>query len=373
VNRREFLSNSFTTGLSLLAAGTLLQSCNGNLRSKLFNEPPATFRNKLLSKTGYAILHYASLAPSGHNTQPWSVKVLAENEWVLAVDPLRRLPAVDPTNRELFLALGAFIENLSLAAGVRGYAIRVDLLAQTTQDEEVAKITLHKATPRDYSLNRLVLRRTVKSGLLPKELKDADLRVLTEPLKDRLFYFPRSTSHAKCIADGIVESYRVQTDRDRAQKELAQWIRLGEKQARKHRDGLTAQGMDITGPAGWYVDHFMNQADVMTPLFRKKAIEKTIKQTREGAGWLIITSPGNTVADLIETGRRFEQMALLARERRIAIHPMTQLLEEESGQQVVNTNHGPKIMPQFVLRVGYVEKYPDPVSLRRPVDWFLKS
>jgi len=28
---------------------------------------------------------------------------------------------------------------------------------------------------------------------------------------------------------------------------------------------------------------------------------------------------------------------------------------------------------QFVLRVGYVTAYPNPVSLRMPVSWFLKT
>lgn len=46
----------------------------------------------------------------------------------------------------------------------------------------------------------------------------------------------------------------------------------------------------------------------------------------------IITSEGKEVSDLIDTGRRFERMVLMARERKVAVHPMTQYIEEKTGQ-----------------------------------------
>jgi len=79
------------------------------------------------------------------------------------------------------------------------------------------------------------------------------------------------------------------------------------------------------------------------------------------------------VADLIETGRRFERMSLLARERMIAIHPMTQMLEEKSWRDEIAAQHEPEMIPQFIIRVGYLDTYPDPVSLRRPVSWFVRT
>jgi len=66
-------------------------------------------------------------------------------------------------------------------------------------------------------------------------------------------------------------------------------------------------------------------------------------------------------------------MALMARERGIALHPMTQILEEEAGRSEIASNHDSGMLPQFVLRVGYLDPYPDPVSPRRPVSRFLKS
>ena len=66
-------------------------------------------------------------------------------------------------------------------------------------------------------------------------------------------------------------------------------------------------------------------------------------------------------------------MALMARERKMAIQPMTQNLEEKDGMQRIAANHAASVIPQFILRVGYLKDYPDPVSLRRPVSWFVRS
>ena len=65
-------------------------------------------------------------------------------------------------------------------------------------------------------------------------------------------------------------------------------------------------------------------------------------------------------------------MSLLACERNIAIQPMTQYLEEAAGLNQIAATHREDMIPQFILRVGYLKRYPEPVSLRRPVSWFVK-
>ncbi len=68
-----------------------------------------------------SVLTTASLAPSVHNTQPWRFRV-RRDRIELHPDPLRKLAATDPEDRELRLSCGAAIFNLRLAlqsAGVR--------------------------------------------------------------------------------------------------------------------------------------------------------------------------------------------------------------------------------------------------------------
>jgi len=373
MNRRSFLKRTVATGALAMGAGPLLGACSGVKRSDLMLSKGSIESVPGLNKEGAEILHYASLAPSGHNAQPWTVKIVSQGEWIIGTDPQRRLPAVDPENRETLLSIGAFTENIVIAAGVMGFEIRTDVVGKNPFEKDVVRVSLTKGKAITYPLERLEMRMTAKEGFLSRELKSADVRALSEPLEGRLLYFPRGSEHATCIEEGAVEYFRTQSYRDDAQKELAGWIRFSNKEAREHRDGLTTESMGIRGIAGWYVRNFMNKDDAMKESFRKQGVEKVAKQAAEGGGWFIITSEGESVFDLIDTGRRFERMALLARERNISVHPMTQWLEEKAGQEEIAKNHPPGVMPQFVLRVGYLGRYPEPVSLRRPVSWFVRT
>ena len=373
INRRSFLKRTLAAGSMAVGTGSLLSACSSLRRADLPQQNFATPVNSQLDQTGSAILYHAALAPSGHNAQPWFVRIVKKNEWVIGLDSQRRLPEVDPGNREALLSIGAFAENLSLAAGTYGYKAEMEVIAGNPFEQDIIRVTLNNTGPIHYHLERLKKRMTVKQGYLPGEIKQADIRALSEPLKDRLFYFPKGTEHATCIEEGAIENFRIQVNRDNAQQELVRWVRLSNKDAERHRDGLTVAGMEILGFKGWFVRNFINPRDFMKPSFRQQSIDLTAKLARQGGGWLIITSEGQTVADLIETGRRFESMALTARERNLAIHPMTQYLEEKEGMQQIAANHATGVVPQFILRVGYLKNYPDPVSLRRPVSWFVRS
>ncbi len=366
------LQKGLRAGILILGAGPLLSSCSGIRRSSLKTSDILPDEIPELDDQSIAILHFASLAPSGHNSQPWYVKRSNRFEWIIGADPNRRLPEVDPQNRELLLAIGAFTENLSLAASVYGFDLQVQVLASKTTEEEILKVILKKAKAGNYPLKRITSRRTVRNGFKATEIKSTDIQKLMKPLEDNFRYFPSTSVDGKRLAEWATESFRDQTNRDHAQRELAAWIRFSDKESKKYRDGLTPESMEITGLSGWYVRKFMGFKDVMKKSFRQKSIEATAKIAKQGGGWLLITSPGEKVADLIETGRNFERMFLLARDYKIAIHPMTQMLEEEKWRNEVVKEYGSTTIPQFALRVGYLNKYPNPVSLRRPVSWFLK-
>lgn len=376
MDRREFLTRGITAGTMAIGTGTLLYSCRHDLQKKLMVPPVYQSDNsdciKYLNQKTYNILYYASLAPSGHNSQPWAVKILNETEWIIESDKKQRLAVVDPNNRELILSLGAFIENLVTAAKIFGFNAHIAIIAKNNFDKKIAKVFFEKRTPGKYPLHRIVMRRTVKSNIQPKELAETDIKALKEKAGSGFYYFPRKGEHAVFIEQQTIENFKIQTKNDKAQEELAQWVRFKNVDIKKYRDGLTAKSMEIKGIAGWYVSNFMKKKDVLTESFRKKGIEKTIEQVKQGAGWIVLTSKGNKTEDLIDTGRRFQRMALIARERNIAIHPMTQALEEKHGRNHIKSNHEPETIPQFILRTGYVSKYPDPVTLRRPVEWFVR-
>ncbi|MDD9302812.1 MAG: nitroreductase [Desulfobacter sp.] len=328
-------------------------------------------QQKGLGPKEWAILYHASLAPSGHNSQPWCVRINDPREWVVGADQKRGLKVVDPENREMLLSIGAFLENLVQAAKSYGYDPRVKVIGRSRFDQDLARVRLLAIVPNQASLSRITLRRTVKSNLKPGEIGSADIKAFNKAVGDGFYYFPRNSGHGRLMAESAVENFKRQFENKAAMEEAAFWTRLSDRDAKKFRDGLTTDGMEINGVIGWGVRTFMKSRDVTGETWRKKAVEKVAAQAGQGGGWVVITSRGNSVADLIDTGRRFQRMALLARERNIGIHPMTQSLEEPHGQKTIQENHDASMVPQFMLRVGYLDQYPDPVSLRRPVHWFL--
>jgi hypothetical protein len=326
-----------------------------------------------LTDAGRRILEYASLAPSGHNSQPWRVRILAPKEWAVSLDPARRLPVVDPADREALLSLGAFLENMVRTGGTMGWAAQVAITGRSALDPDLIRVTWSDAPAMAYPLERITMRRTVKHGFRPGEIRSADVDALARHAPGHLFYFPKGTPHADCLQKGAVEYFRVQTVRKDAQAELVRWLRLSRRDALAARDGLTTAGMEIEGMAGFWVRNFVRPEDFNRPSYRERSVALTTRLAGEGGGWLVITSPGSGPADVIEAGRRFQRMALESRERNLALHPMTQWMEEQSGRDRIGMNHPESMIPQFVLRVGYVDPYPSPVTLRRPVDWFTEG
>ena len=70
------------------------------------------------------LLNYAILAPSSQNSQPWMFNV-SGGEIRLFADKTRWLAVSDADQREQYIALGAALENLLVAAVIFGYAYNV--------------------------------------------------------------------------------------------------------------------------------------------------------------------------------------------------------------------------------------------------------
>ena len=321
------------------------------------------------------ILALASLAPSGHNTQPWFVKYLEPYHWIICNDKSRWLPGVDPTQRETILSIGAFLQNLEYAAKSFGYNYQYNILATNNQNENVVDLKLTKATSIiKYDIEQIKQRRTVRSNYLSDILKREDISYLLNDENDFIHYIPNSSKEHVWLNEQTIEANRIQSYRDAAQSELADWIRFSDKDAAKYLDGLTLAGMEIEGIPGWYLRNFYGKSDVMKKSFREQSIDKVVKEvSNASAGWLLITSKDNSVETLLETGKRLQRLWLKVRGRNIAIHPMTQIIEEAKTNQILNTSMGINDPVQFILRTGYLKNYPTPVSLRRSAETFVKA
>ncbi|PPG43213.1 hypothetical protein [Pseudoclavibacter sp. RFBA6] len=100
------------------------------------------------------IIADAASAPSAHNTQPWSPRMIGDGAAVeLRVARKRTLPASDPTGRDTLLGLGAWLEAFSVSAAVHRVDFDVELLpaladpeaiVHARSDDPVLRIQLHQ-------------------------------------------------------------------------------------------------------------------------------------------------------------------------------------------------------------------------------------
>ena len=371
MNRRKFIG---ITSITIAFAGTAAYLLGDNDNFERTDIKDDTRDKFSFQPDEKEIMHLASLAPSGHNTQPWFIKYIEPYHWIIGNDKSKWLPAVDPTQRETILSIGAFIQNLEYAANNAGYLCHFNLLAPTNQDENIMEVHLQKTSGLNkYDINKIIRRRTVRSGYLNDTLKNEDETYISESEKDFIHLISRGTREYKWLNEQTIEANRIQAYRDAAQKELSEWIRFSNADAKNNCDGLTLAGMEIEGFPGWLLRNFYDQENVMKNNFREQGIDKVKIQVSQSAGWLIITSKDNSVETLLETGKRFQRIFLKVRDKKIAIHPMTQILEEPNTKQQVNSSIGISDNIQFILRMGYLKNYPEPVTVRRPVNWFVRK
>jgi len=99
------------------------------------------------------LIRYATLAPSGHNTQPWRFQV-GESQINILPDFARRTPIVDPDDHHIFVSLGAATENLVLACAAHGRSGEYKEFLAMKQAETPVK-TYRMDAPRGLRVVRL--------------------------------------------------------------------------------------------------------------------------------------------------------------------------------------------------------------------------
>lgn len=364
MNRRQFISYS-KVGLAI-AGGMYIF----NPLAQLKTVPRENLRNnmEILDDVSAKLIYLASLAPSGHNTQPWTVRIIDSNHWIIGMDKTRWLTVVDPENRETLLSIGAFLENLVIAANVEGYEVEIEVLAKHSKDRDVLDIKLYKVNyARNFDVKKIELRRTVRNNFLRDHLSNEDLSLLTGENREHFHYYSRTSKEGNYLAEGTLLANKLQTFQNSAQEELARWIRWSNNDISQYRNGLTPEAMEIEGIARWYVKNVYSSQSALDKSFREATIRKIQEQVNDGSGWLLLTSKDSSIPELIDTGRKLQQIWLKVRDRKIAIHPMSQMLEEEAVRNTIAPMLGIGDPIQILLRMGYINDYPQPVSPRMPL------
>ncbi|AJP71308.1 Acg family FMN-binding oxidoreductase [Sphingomonas hengshuiensis] len=358
MNRRQLLIGAGTT-VALGGSATLL-TLSGMGSSVDYAADIAPLRKPLDDPASFRdLIRYATLAPNGHNTQPWRFG-LREKRIQILPDFSRRTPVVDHDDHHLFVSLGCAAENLSLASAARGRpgSVRFDpsaagSVALDFANGPVRTSALFDAIPKRQSTRADYDGRTVSSidlDLLAKAatVPGVDLALLTDRARiDRL-------------RDLVVTGNTAQMADAAFVRELKSWLRFNPRQALRTGDGLysVASGNpalpDWLGPPAFdWLSTAASQNDAYA------------RQIRSSAGIAIFVGAGESPANWVAVGQACQRFALQATALGLKHAFINQPVEVASLRPDLAALVGLKgRRPDIVMRFGYGLSLP--WSPRRP-------
>jgi nitroreductase len=295
-------------------------------------------------------LHYAVLAPSAHNNQPWRCSIQG-HQVHLSLD-LRYTPRTG-TLRQTMLSIGAFVENFALAAGHWGYAVRLtDVPLNSKREDKVAVLSVVEDSkqinpPLEESLFLAIPRRHTNRGLYdPAPLSPDFLRDLTGLALSSTVQLTTITESevkeriAKLAARGVGIALSLAPLR----RELADFVRF---LSEKSDTGLLVESMvepPQTGVSGreWTLNHL--DAKYESNYSRKKYHETPMI--------LLLSTSEEGSRAWLQTGRALQRILLLGAAygythcitaAPIEIPPLVPLLKKTAGL---------RSRPQVLFRIG---------------------
>jgi hypothetical protein len=286
-------------------------------------------------------LSYATLAPNAHNTQPWLV-ALGEQAIDLFVDGTRLLPETDPPYRQTHVSQGTFVELLVIALAEQGVASEVEYFPEgeyandALEPRPVSRVHLASTSgaTKDPLFSAITERRSNKS------VYDRG-RALSLTEIQSLVAAPRTEGTSLSIVDGAsarsrlasicAEAMVVEVRSAGRNAETARWFRFSESEMEGKRDGF---GMAQTGRGQfvqWFAEHFLldrSTAPDPNGSFAKGAIDAAREQAGSAAAFGVLSTRGNTRRAQVLAGRAYARVSLAAASLGLAMHPMSQALEE---------------------------------------------
>lgn len=320
------------------------------------------------------ILYYASLAPNAHNVQPWSLTYNKnEQRFTLAFDRSKALPRIDPTGREAWISLGAFLENFRQAATAFGIQAEIDILSSANSGN-VAHITLRSDNKRSplkqpTTLKLIERRHTDKRPYQNNAIAPKDLATLLEQHQPYLTYYPRGTAGFNKLAGYAVEAAKAQALDKNKRDEFALWLRFSNEEASQLKDGLPAEQLGLTGIKKLLYYSLFDREKAKSEAFATESIKKIENSVAQSAGFFVISGE-ETFSATIRSGMNLESFWLDAVQYGISIQPVSQMLEKDAFRKQLSQTLGLSQPPQMILRAGYVDDYGENNKIRRNISAF---
>lgn len=279
-------------------------------------------------------LSHAILAPNAHNLQPWRVDLSEPGIVTLLPDPTRRLPATDPFDRQLTISLGCFLEQMTIAASAAGYRVETELFpegssAETLGDRPVARSRFIEADMTADSLfTQIPHRRSTKDAFDMQQPVAASLLGDLEPEVPGIrFEGTVEAARVDRLRTLVWEAWKTEYSTPAAHRESVGLMRLGKAEINSTPDGVSVGGMPLEALIS---TGMITREALATPgtMAYQAGIDmyQPIMEATPAFVWL--TSADNTRESQIAAGRAWLRLNLLTAEHGLALHPVSQCLQE---------------------------------------------
>lgn len=326
------------------------------------------------------LLSYAILAPNPHNLQPWLVDLRKPEQIDLYCDRTRLLPQTDPFSRQILIGHGTFLELLDLAASAEGYRTEITYFpqgefAEQVDDRPVASIRLLPDPSRkpDPLFQQILQRRSAKVPFdMTKPLLPEHEQGLATAYTDPSCQLSVATDQPRVLGlQGIVQAaIEIELRTSATYQESVDLMRIGAQEVEQYRDGIDLTGALIGWGRLFGMVNRENLADPNSSAFQSGVtMYRNMTQATPAFAW--ITTSNNSRVTQLRAGRAYARLNLKATALGVAIHPISQVLQEYQEMEdlqrgfltMLNILQGSTV--QMLVRVGYAQQ-PEP-SPRRDV------
>ena len=360
MNRREILIGG-GAGLVALGGGIgVIATRQMGSKSEYDEQSKAARRALEAHPDARALIRFATLAPSGHNTQPWRFAV---EPGVITIRPdfTRRTPVVDPDDHHLFVSLGCAAENLVLAAAARG--LRGEASFDSAGDGSIR--FRHEPGPTQPSplFDAIPRRQSTREDYDGRAVGPADLSMLAAAAAGTGVDMVLVTDRPKIdrIGQLVLTGNSTQMDDPAFMRELKSWLRFSPRQALGTGDGLYSATTGNPVVPAW-----IGRPALDLFLTTKSENEKYARQLQSSAGLAVFVGQKADREHWVAVGRASQRFALQATALGLKHAFLNQPVEVPAlrpGLAALIGMTGKR--PDLVMRFGYGSLLP--YSPRRPV------